>query len=228
MDDLVLLSRSKTELQTCLNRLSSYCNSWMLSVNLTEQTNVMIFQKRATKCTESSFHIDNEIIEIVQNYTYLGTLISSTGNFSMALDKLKEKVLHALFSLRKHTNISELSPLLANKIFDMMISPILRYNSEIWGVYVKPDFKSWDSSQIEKAHLQFCKRYLEVSNKASNMSCRAELGRFPLIIAINHNKGNDSIVKQILLMSADLHSSGKSSFYSSVMRMSEYYNLPKF
>jgi len=78
-----------------------------------------------------------------------------------------------------------LSPLLANKIFDVMISPILTYNREIWGVYVKPDFKSWDSSQIEKTHLQFCKRYLEVSNKASNMACRAELGRFPLIIAIN-------------------------------------------
>ena len=32
----------------------------------------MIFQKRAKECTESSFHIDNEIIEIFQNYTYLG------------------------------------------------------------------------------------------------------------------------------------------------------------
>ena len=115
-DDLVILSRSKTGLQTCLNRLSSYCNSWMLSIN-PKKTKVMIFQKRAKKCTESSFHIDNEIIEIVQNYTYLGTLISSTGNFSMALGKLKEKALHALFSLRKHTNTSKLSPVLANKIF---------------------------------------------------------------------------------------------------------------
>ena len=183
-DDLVILSRSKTGLQPCLNRLSSYCNSWMLSIN-PKKTKVMIFQKRAKKSTESSFHIDNEIIEIVQNYTYLGTLISSTGNFSMALDKLKEKALHALFSLRKHTNISKLSLVLANKIFDMMISPILTYNSEIWVVYVKPDFKSWDSSQIEKTHIQFYKRYLEVSNKASNMALRAELGRFPLNIAIN-------------------------------------------
>ena len=31
-----------------------------------------------------------------------------------------------------------------------------------------------------------------------------------------HNKGNGSIVKQIFLMSADLHSSGKSSFFHSV------------
>ena len=29
-------------------------------------------------------------------------------------------------------------------MFDTMISPILTYNSEIWGVYAKPDFKTWD------------------------------------------------------------------------------------
>ena len=179
-DDLVILSRSKTGLQTCLIRLSSYCNSWMLSIN-PKKTKVMIFQKRAKKCTESSFHIDNEIIEIVQNYTYLGTLISSTGNFSMPLGKLKEKALHALFSLRKHTNISKLSPVLANKIFNMMISPILTYNSKIWGVYVKPDFKSCDSSQIEKTHLQFCKRYLEVSNKGSIWHAELNLEDFILL-----------------------------------------------
>ena len=176
----------------------------MLSIN-PKKTKVMIFQKRAKRCTEYSFHIDNENIEVVQNYTYLGT-----GNFSLALDKLKEKALHALFSLRKHTHISNRSPFLASKLFDAMISPVLTYNSEIWGVYTKPDFKSWDSSQSEKAHLQYCKRYLEVSSKASNVACRAELGKFPLIIAINqkiinytldlHNKENDSIVKQIFFM----------------------------
>ena len=62
-----------------------------------------------------------------------------------------------------------------------MISPILSYKSEGWGVHAKPDFKSWDNSQIEKVCLQFYKRYLEVNNKA----CRAELGRFPLVVAIN-------------------------------------------
>ena len=36
-----------------------------------------------------------------------------------------------------------------------MISPIQTYNSEIWGVYTKAEFKAWDNSQIEKTHLQF-------------------------------------------------------------------------
>ena len=34
-----------------------------------------------------------------------------------------------------------------------MISPILKYNSEIWSGYAKPDFKTWDGSQVEKTHL---------------------------------------------------------------------------
>ena len=68
-----------------------------------------------------------------------------------------------------------------------MISPISSYNSEIWGVYVKHDFKAWDNTPIEKTHLKFCKRYLEISNKASNVARRSELGRFPLIIDIYKN-----------------------------------------
>ena len=87
----------------------------MLSIN-TKKTKVMILQKRAKKCTESVFNIDKQTIEIVQNYTYLGNLIPSTGNFKLVLDQLKEKALHALFSPRKHANISKLSPSLANKI----------------------------------------------------------------------------------------------------------------
>ena len=63
----------------------------MLSINKKKKTHnkVMIFQKRTKKCIESNFHMENEPVEIVQNNTYLGTLISPTGTFSLALNKLK-------------------------------------------------------------------------------------------------------------------------------------------
>ena len=121
-----------------------------------------------------------------------------------------------------------------------MISPILTYNSKVWGAYVKSDFKSWDSSAIEKTHLQFCKRYLEVHNKAStyDIACRAELGKFPLIIDINkkiinylgylQEKDENSIVKQSLQISIDLHYNSQNSFYFSLMKMTDYYDFYDF
>ena len=105
-------------------------------------------------------------------------------------------------------------------------------------MYTKQDFKTWDRSPIEKIHLKFCKRYLEVNNKASNIACRAELGRLPLIIPINqrimkylvylNNKDNDSIVKQSFLMSKNLHFINNSGFYSNFINLIEHYHLPNF
>ena len=158
--------------------------------------------------------------------------------YNVSLEHLKEKALHALFGSRKHANFSKLKPSLACKIFAAIISPISSYNSEIWGVYVKHDFKSWDNTPIEKNHVKFCKRYPEISHKVSNVSSRSELGRFPLIIDIYKNildyilylvcKNEDTIVKQAFRTSLELHYNGKNSFYHNVIKISEYYDLPDF
>ena len=66
-----------------------------------------------------------------------------------------------------------------------MIYPILTDNSEVSGTFVRSDVKSWHKSRIKKAHFRFCKRYLEIQNKASNIVSRAELGKYPMIIDIN-------------------------------------------
>ena len=118
-DDLIILSRSKLGLQNCLNKLSSYCNSWMLKIN-PKKTKIMVFQKGKNKCIYV-FHIGDEMFDIVQDYTYLGTGISSPGNFTLSLEHLRQKAVHTLFSLRRHTDYSKLKPSFASKIFDTMI-----------------------------------------------------------------------------------------------------------
>ena len=178
-DDLIILWRSKLGLLNCLNVLSSSCNSWMLRIN-PEKTKIMVFQRCTRKC-EHNFRIGNEVIDVVQNYTYSGTRTKSFGNFTLLLEHLRQKALHALFSLGRHTDLNGLKPSLACKIF------YTSFNLQQWssGYFCYTDFKSWDNSAIEKTHLQFCKRYLQVHNKASNIACRAELGKFPMIIDIN-------------------------------------------
>ena len=195
----------------------------------------MIFQKRPKKFIDIKFNIDSESIEIVQEYTYLGTCLTPTGNFTLALEHLKEKALHTFSSIRKWTILNKLNPNTSSQIFDTMVFPILSYNSEVSGMYTRRNFKKWNISPIEKIHLKFCKRYLEVNNKASNIAYRAELDRLSLLIPINqkimkcfvylNNKDNDSIVKQSFIMSKNLHSMNNSEYFSNFINMFEQNNL---
>ena len=67
------------------------------------------------------------------------------------------------------------------------------------------------------------------------MASRAELGKYPIIIDINkkilnylsylQDKDDNSIVKQSLQILIELYNSGQNSFYSNIMKMSEYFNL---
>ena len=178
-------------------------------------------------------------VYIIKDYIYLGTRISSPGNFTLLHEHLRQKALHVLFSLGRHTDFSKLKPFLAGKIFDTMISPILTCrNSEVWSAFVKANFKSWDNSGIEKTQLNFCKWCLEIHNKSSNVACISELGRFPLIIDINskilnylnylQEKDENSIVKQSFKTSVDIYHNGQNSFYSNLKKMTDYYDFPGF
>ena len=107
----------------------------MLDTN-SKKTKVMIFQKRAKKNSNLEFHIGKETIDIVHEYTYLGTRISSTGNFNISLKHLKEKSLHALFSLRKHTDFSKLKPSLLIAKYLKQWFPQYHYTIAKFGVYL--------------------------------------------------------------------------------------------
>ena len=185
-DDLIILSRSKFGLQNCLNELHNWCQKWMMETNL-KKTKIMIFQKGNKKQIKPNFLLGNQTITIVNEYCYLGVKLNQNGKFTLALKQLSEKALHALFSIRRRLNIHFLKPQLAIKIFDSIISPILLYNSEVWGAYLKNDFNNWDKTLVEKTHLRFCKLYLGVGNKTSNVACRGELGHFPMLINIFKN-----------------------------------------
>ena len=228
-DDLVILSKSKSGLQHCLNQLNEWCEKWLMEIN-PKKTKVMIFQKHNSKSPiNSQFHIGINRIDIAKEYTYLSLELNQNGNFKLAQKQLSEKALRALYKIRKQLDFHKLSPKVATKIFDSIISPILLYNSEVWGAYEKNDFNKWDNTEIEKPHLKFCKLYLGVNKNASNIACRGELGRFPLLITIQKNIINylkhilqlpdDSIVRQALNISITLYNQGKDSYYTNVSNM---------
>ena len=79
--------------------------------NQSKENKIMIFQKRPRKSVDTNFKIGTEIIEIVQEYTYLGTRLTPTGNFTLAQEHLKEKALHAFSSIRNMHFFIDLIPI---------------------------------------------------------------------------------------------------------------------
>ena len=153
-----------------------------MNINL-KKTKVMILQKHNSKLQRLNFFLGDKRIDITIEYTYLGLKLTPNTKFAVGTQQLSEKAMHAVFKIRKHLDFHKLTPKLAMKIFDGIVSPILLYNSEVWGgVYANNDFIKWDKTSTEKTHLKFCKIYLGVNRKASNIASRGELGKFPLLL----------------------------------------------
>ncbi len=135
---------------------------------------------------ENKYHfpLNNTLIEHTKHYTYLGLNISASGSFNMAVNALRDKARRAMYALKTKLFNFNVPIRIWTKIFDHVISPIALYGSEVWGPLRKLDYGSWDKNPIENIHTEFCRRILNVQRKTPNNACRAELGRFPLLLNI--------------------------------------------
>ena len=182
-DDLVLLSPTADGLQQSLDLLEHYCQTWALTVNPTK-TKIMIFQKRSrSQDILPKFSIGRKHVEHCTHYTYLGIKLSSTGHFKEAIHELREKARRAFYAIKRNIQ-TEIPIRIWLKLIECVIEPITLYGSEVWGPLAKQDFTQWDKHPIETLHAELCKMLLHVQRKATNNACRAELGKYPLIIKI--------------------------------------------
>ena len=64
-----------------LNLLKTYCDCWGLEVN-SDKTKRIVFRKRGRKKPEDQWTYDGKIVEIVDDFNYLGVLLNYNGSFN--------------------------------------------------------------------------------------------------------------------------------------------------
>ena len=101
-DDLLLLSRTLTGLQNCLNKLLTYCENNGLIVNL-KKTNIVTFCKSG-KLSNEKYYFNKVEVMHVSRYKYLGIIFASSGTFSYCQDDLYKRALKASFKISKAFN----------------------------------------------------------------------------------------------------------------------------
>ncbi|XP_021350729.1 uncharacterized protein LOC110448677 [Mizuhopecten yessoensis] len=173
-DDSVLFSESPEGLQSALNVFQQYCKIWKLNINV-NKTKVMVFRKRKSK-QQHVFVLQNEILEIVDNFTYLGITFNYNGSFVNARRRLINQAQKSIFAIYKKIRNLSLPIDLQLKLFDSLVEPILLYGSDVWGFE--------NLKIIEQIHLKFCKRILKVRSTTPNFMIYGELGRVPLEINV--------------------------------------------
>ena len=135
----------------------------------------MIFKKGGQLRRNLSLKYGNHELEIASKYTYLGIVFffMTGGTFNTAQSTLSGQAQKAIFILNKYlTKFSNLVPSHVLDLFHKLINPILCYGSEVWSFS--------KGKNIERVHLQFCKKLSAVKQCTQNDFIYGETGRMPL------------------------------------------------
>ena len=170
-DDTIILAESPFELQLALNAVYNYCEKWKLKINV-DETIIIRFSKRRSPNMNYEFWLNNEKVEVVDTYIYLGTTFSYNGKFKDAIKKQTIQAQRALFAIKSKKDIYNLPVDILLDLFDKMILPILLYGCEIWG------FENLDC--IEIFYRTFLKYVLRLNKQTANCMVYGEAGRKPL------------------------------------------------
>ena len=97
-DDCVIMAESAEELQNALNEFQMYCFEWKLTVNV-DKTKILIFSKGPMLKTK--FYYNNQVIESVRDFKYLGVVFSRSGSFCKTKKHLYEQAQKAMYGIIK-------------------------------------------------------------------------------------------------------------------------------
>ena len=169
-DDLVFFLDSQAGMKKILKTLYKYCTLNYLTLS-SKKSKIIIFCKGGKSNDPGNFKYGSEIIEVVKEYTYLGTIFTNRGLFEK---NAKNFVTRA--SLATTSTISLIKTVKykvswnkINLLFDSLVKSIISYASPIWS----PRFLDL----VEKVQCNFFKRFLSLPQCTPNYAVRLEVNR---------------------------------------------------
>ena len=173
-DDIAICADTVGRLQAQINCLERFCKMWGMKINL-KKSKVMVFRNGGIIRKDEKWYYEEKQIEAVPYYKYLGLIISTRMNWSIAKRTLSEQANKALYKIMNIDKLCNGIPhQAAMTLFDKFIKPVLLYGAEIWGYEV--------SEYIESIQVKFCKRLLGVRSNTSNSAVLGDCGRLSLSV----------------------------------------------
>ena len=186
-----------------------------------KKTKILVFGQVGK--TSATWYYNDNPLEQVTSYRYLGIIFHQNGMFNEATEALSKsalKVMNMIFVMSRECGGFSCDTL--RSLFTALVQPVLEYGSEIWGLR--------EFLIMERTVLKYCKKMLGLPFTATNNAVYGETGRLPLWIRTqyrvmkfwNRLHGEvPSLVKEALTVSKQL----QTSWASGVRRLLQTYGV---
>ncbi|KAK6192618.1 hypothetical protein SNE40_004061 [Patella caerulea] len=154
-DDIVILAETEADLQAAIIGMHEYCNIWELDIN-TAKTKVIVFSRGKIRNKPKIMYGD-VLLDVVDDYTYLGIVFNYNGSFTKTIRMLYVKASNAMFTILRKAKKLYLDIDTQIQLFNTLVVPIMLYGCEVWG--------NSDIQLLERLQLRFCKIMLGVHPK---------------------------------------------------------------
>lgn len=175
-DDIVFMCDNEKDLQKILDILSQWCNTNDLVVNLSK-SKIVHFRPQSVQRTKFQFMFNDNSIDIVEKYTYLGLVLNEYLNYidmAKAVAKSASRALGLLIAKSKANGGFEFS--IFTKLFDTLVMSVIEYGASIWGAR---EFTCINA--IKNRAMRF---FMGVGKYTPNLSLYGDTGWMPCLIKL--------------------------------------------
>jgi len=205
-DDMVLIALTANSLQLKINLLEKYFSRNGLTVHL-DKTKVVIFQKGGRRAVTPRFTYNKSVIEIVNEYVYLGIPFYSSCCFKRTAELYKSKgmkALQAIWNIFYRGSVNEWTS--HKKLFDAVVKSTALYCSHIWAIKY--------TDIIERIQSKFIKRLFQLKQQTASYIIRLETGTLKLEVEIMQR-----LIKFLQKITTADHSRYTRSCYEELQRL---------
>ena len=151
-DDAALTSHSEIGLQLLVDKFSEACKDFGLTISL-KKTNIM---RQGTDCFPA-ISIEGNTLDVVDDFTYLGSNITSTLSLEKEIETRIGKASSLMARLNKRVwNNAQLTARTKITVYQACVLSTLLYGSECWTTYAK------QTKQLNSFHLRCLRRILHI------------------------------------------------------------------
>jgi hypothetical protein len=116
----------------CLLASTVFSVSFLIA-NLFYCPQLLYYVSYGAQTTHLVWTYNNQVLEVVKQFIYLGTTFTSGGTFKVNYQTLSGKGLKAMNALMSMVKLYNLNPDIMCQLFDACVSSTMCYGAEIWG-----------------------------------------------------------------------------------------------